>query len=205
MRVDPNYNHRESDKTSEFSDLLAAVSEQDHDATARLWQLVKVRLNFLANKEIHVPHRLFGVEDVVMIVFASLYRSLTSDNHQQIGSYIHLQRRLAVMTKRVVIDLLRHEKRLRRGGRGMVNHEFKLDEIAGNADSCEAQIEFSDEVVNLISSLGRRELAELLIARMEGRSYPELAKFFDCSVRTIERRMAQIRTVFISQDRFDSR
>ena len=182
----------------DFAKTLASVAREDATATSELWQLVKHRLGILARRAVYRTYRSFDEDDVIMIVFASLYQWLVLGNHVVIQSLEDLERRLATMTKRVVINLHRYESRHCRGGFAKFCHEANLDEIVDPSSHLTERADFKEELDRLMRSLRTRNLRELLSARLEGRTYQELAQQFGCSTRTIERRMAQIRSTYLS-------
>jgi DNA-directed RNA polymerase specialized sigma24 family protein len=177
-------------------ELLQAVGRRDAEATERLFSLLKAKIESRARREIYQPHRLFDEEDVVMIVFASLCSSLTLGNAKQPESVPHLERRLAVMTRRVVIDLQRREATLRRGGRETFCHDVDVNDISDRSGESLNQVDVQDELAILMDSLNKVELTELLKARLAGWDCQELAAMFDCSVRTIERRISDLRRAY---------
>ena len=110
---------------------------------------------------------------------------------------------------RKVIDKRRHDGREKRGGD---RRPISLDQTG---DESEVFVVMDDEpppdlvlmmkesVEQLFSHLGVGQLRDLAVAKLEGYSNADLATRFDCSERTIERRLHLIREK-LKQELFDS-
>ena len=178
--------------------LLDAVARRDADATDQLWDLVNQRLTGLARRQVFRVHRTFDEDDVVIIVFTSLCRWLVAGNHHGIQRLEHLENHLAVMTARTVVDLYRYETRHCRGGKAEFCNDTNIDRVVDSTPGPSCMVTYRDQCSQFLAILGKDSpLGQLLMARLDGHNHEELAVLFDCSVRTIERRMADIRRKYL--------
>jgi DNA-directed RNA polymerase specialized sigma24 family protein len=108
------------------------------------------------------------------------------------------------MTARKVVDLKRLETRMRRGG-GRVKGESALGragstgdpaglaEVIGEVPTPELVAMMAEECRRLLERLADPDLKALALAKMEGYTNKEIAQRFECSVRSVERRLHLIR------------
>ena len=110
------------------------------------------------------------------------------------------------MTKHKVVDLVRHETHLRRGARHMPDGDrpsrnnatsgsHRLIDVADDTVAPEQAIVLAEECRCRLERL-EPELQSLALAKMEGYHNDEIARRLQCSVRTIERRLHQIRDIW---------
>ena len=108
---------------------------------------------------------------------------------------------------REAVDLIRRKTSQRRGKgqtRGdsalLETHEGTLDHwLADPACTPELAATVADEIRRLFGLLGTSDLQALATAKMEGYANQELADKFQCSQRTIERRLHLIREIWESE------
>lgn len=103
------------------------------------------------------------------------------------------------MSARKVIDKRRHDLRQRRGGMVRMHSLDHADdkenviEAIGDEPSPEMVLMMQESIGHFFSHLGVGQLRDLAGAKLEGYSNAELAERFECSERTIERRLHLIR------------
>lgn len=134
----------------------------------------------------------------------SLFRAAQQGRFPNLADRHELWRLLLRMTARKVVDLKRRESRQRRGG-GRVQGESAcggsdsagehagLAEAVGDVPTPEFAAMMAEECQRLLERLADPDLQALAAAKMEGYTNEEIAQRFDCSVRTIERRLRLIR------------
>ena len=69
----------------------------------------------------------------------------------------------------------------------------------GDAPSPEFALVMADEMQRLLDCLTDENLQQIAIGKLEGMTNEELAEQLDCSVRTIERKMARIRQCYADE------
>lgn len=186
-----------SNNVSHWIDL---VKGGDSVAANQIWQ------HYFDKLVRSVRHKLYGQnraisdeEDIVLSVFDSFYCAVEKGRFPDLSDRDELWRLLLRMSARKVVDKWRHDRRQRRGGDAT---HFSLDhptsdenviEAIGNEPTPEMVLMMKESVEQFFSHLGVGQLTDLASAKLEGYSNAELAQRFDCSERTIERRLHLIR------------
>ena len=181
----------------------------DPDAAQKLWERYFRRLVGLARKKLRAaPRRAADEEDVALSAFDSFCRGAGQDRFPQLHDRLDLWQLLVVLTARKAIDLAQHERRHKRGG-GAVLDEAAL---AGPADSSAqgaaleqfaapqptpafaAQV--AEECRRLLGRLDSPELRSVALLKVEGHDNEEIAAQLGCGLRTVERRLRLIRSIW---------
>lgn len=184
----------------DVSHWIDQVKDGDSSAANQLWQHYFDRLVG------SVRHRLYGQnravsdeEDIVLSVFESFYSAVQKGRFPDLSDRDDLWRLLLRMSARKVVDKRRHDLRQRRGGDVQIHSldqaadENHIIEAIGEEPTPEMVLMMQESVEKLFSHLGVGQLRDLAGAKLEGYSNAELAQRFDCSERTIERRLHLIR------------
>jgi len=177
-------------------------------AASQIWGRYYPKLLELARLKLHgAARRVADEEDVVCAVFQSFFR------RTMMGSYPHLQRRdelwrlLAKITGSKALNLIRKEKRYKRGGGRLVTAPFRFDppsciiqETLANLVSSEPNpLQFAmvtDSMDHLLMVLEDEELRQVAVAKLDGNSNEEIAGMIRRSISTVERRLRLIRDVW---------
>ena len=187
-------------KSTNVSHWIDLDKQGDSTAANRIWQ------HYFDRLVRSVRHRLYGQnravsdeEDIVLSVFDSFYSAVEKGRFPDLSDRDDLWRLLLRMSARKVVDKRRHDQRQRRGG-GVNLHSFdhttdgeNVIEAIGNEPTPEMVLMMQESVEQFFSHLGVGQLRDLAGAKLEGYSNAELARRFDCSERTIERRLHLIR------------
>lgn len=182
--------------TNNVSHWINLVKEGDSVAANRIWQHYYDRLVR------HVRRRLSGQnravsdeEDVILSVFDSFYAAAKDGRFPNLSHRDDLWRLLLRMAARKVIDKRRHDQRQRRGGDVEIHSldDGAFIEAIGNEPSPDMVLMMQESVEQFLSHLGVGQLRDLAVAKLEGYSNTEIAGRFECSERTIERRLHLIR------------
>jgi RNA polymerase sigma factor (sigma-70 family) len=184
---------------------IEQVKQGDSAAANDLWHHYFDRLVRIVRQRIYGRNRAVSdEEDVVVSVFESFYRAAEKGRFPDLSDRDDLWKLLLRMASRKVIDNRRRSQRQRRGGevetfslnqsQGESEEEqpFML-EVIGDEPTPEMALSLQETVEKLFSHLGVGQLQELAVAKLEGYTNAELAKRFQCSERTIERRLHLIR------------
>ena len=184
--------------TNNVSHWIDLVKYGDSAAANRIWQ------HYFDRLVRSVRHRLIGQnravsdeEDIVLSVFDSFYAAAEKGRFPDLSDRDDLWRLLLRMSARKVIDKRRHDLRARRGGNvgihSLDGDEETIIEAIGDEPSPEMVLRMQESVEQFFSHLGVGHLRELAVAKLEGYSNAEIARRFECSERTIERRLHLIR------------
>ncbi len=170
----------------------------DEAAVSTLWQRFLPRLLGLARKTLaNRPQRMADVDDAVQSAFASFWkRAADGEFGDQLDRH-NMWNLLGVITVRKSLRQLRHERAEKRGG-GRVLTEGSLDRsdgTRGSLDDLAGSYSPTDLDINsteLLQSL-TDDLREIAVLRLLGYRNSEIAVQLECSERTIDRKLDQIR------------
>jgi DNA-directed RNA polymerase specialized sigma24 family protein len=181
----------------------------DPDAAQKLWERYFRRLVGLARKKLRAaPRRAADEEDVALSAFDSFCRGAEQDRFPQLNDRLDLWQLLVLLTARKAVDLAQHERRQKRGG-GAVLDEAALSRGAGSSDPGAAldrieapeptpafAAQVAEECRRLLERLDSPELLAVALHKVEGYSNEEIAAQLGCGVRTVERRLRLIRSIW---------
>ena len=180
------------------------IKDGNRDAAQHLWERYFSQLVQLAKAKIgNANRRISDEEDVALQVFESFWKAAENGRFPDLSDRDSLWRLLVKMTGRKVIDRQRNHNRQRRGG-GRVRGESvfqrnaegdpqALANVIGQEPTPEFVALMREQVVGLLNLLDSDELRQLARAKMEGRTNKEIADEWNCSERTVERRLKLIR------------
>ncbi|MEO1619040.1 MAG: ECF-type sigma factor [Planctomycetota bacterium] len=172
-----------------------AVDQIWHQYFDRLVQSVRVRMR-------GQDRAVSDEEDVALSVFDSFYEAARAGRFPELSDRNDLWFLLLRMSARKIVDKHRRETRKRRGGGAPIRsihqpldrYEGEL-EVIGDEPTPEMVLMMQETVEQFFSHLGVGQLRELAGAKLEGYSNADLADRFECSERTIERRLHLIREI----------
>ena len=98
-----------------------------------------------------------------------------------------------------LLQLVRREGRQKRGGAGRADApapRTSLEQILADEPTPDLAAQMVEEYQRLLAKLGSTELQQVAIWRMEGHSNEEIAAKLGCVPRTVERKLALIRTLW---------
>jgi DNA-directed RNA polymerase specialized sigma24 family protein len=181
----------------------------DPDAAQKLWERYFRRLVGLARKKLRAaPRRAADEEDVALSAFDSFCRGAEQDRFPKLHDRLDLWQLLVLLTARKAIDLAQHERRQKRGG-GKVFDEAALprpadssapeaafDLIEGPEPTPAFVAQVAEECRRLLERLDSPELRDVALLKVEGYSSEEIAARVGCGLRTVERRLRLIRSIW---------
>ena len=173
----------------------------DSVAAHQLWQHYYDRLIRAARQHLRGQNRgMADEEDIVVSVFESFYRAAENGRFPDLSGRDDLWRLLLTMSARKIVDKRRHDRRQRRGAGADVRsieqpggEDEAVIQVIGNEPTPDMVLMMTESFEQLLSHLGVGQLRDLAVGKMEGYSNAELALQFQCSERTIERRLHLIR------------
>jgi DNA-directed RNA polymerase specialized sigma24 family protein len=184
---------------------LKGVVEGDAAATEELWNYCFPQLvRFARYKLGGIPRRAADEEDVALDAMDSFCRALREGRFLHLADQNGLRRLLLQMTARKATDLVRREMSTRRGKASVRGDSALRGRSAATATYPgrpadllpELAVVATDEVERLLGLLEDPQLQAMAVAKMEGRENREIADRLHCSMRTVERRLHLIRTVW---------
>ena len=185
-------------KHENVSHWIELVKEGDSAAANHIWQHYFDRLVRSVRNRLNGQNRAVSdEEDIVLSVFDSFYAAAENGRFPDLADRDDLWRLLLRMSARKVVDKHRHDRRQRRGGdveiHSLGGDDKTIIEAIGDEPSPEMVLMMQESVEQFFSHLGVGHLPDLAVAKLEGYSNAELAVRFECSERTIERRLHLIR------------
>ncbi len=189
------------------SQWLRLLQDGDPAAAQRLWELYFHRLVGLARAKLQgQPRRAADEEDVALSAFASFCRNAEAGRFPRLDDRDDLWRLLVTVTERKALNLVRDQRRQKRGG-GAVRGESAvyrpddstprgLDTCPGREPTPEFATQVAEECRRLLDLLPDAEMQAIAVWKMEGETAPEIAARLGCALSTVERRLRLIRQLW---------
>ena len=181
----------------------------DPDAAQKLWERYFRRLVGLARKKLRAaPRRAADEEDVALSAFDSFCRGAEQDRFPQLHDRLDLWQLLVLLTARKASDLAQHERRQKRGGGAVLDEaalpgpadssaqEAALEQIEGPEPTPAFAAQVAEECRRLLERLDSPELRSVALRKVEGYGNEEIAARLGCGLRTVERRLRLIRSIW---------
>jgi DNA-directed RNA polymerase specialized sigma24 family protein len=171
-------------------------------AAQKLWEGYFQKMVELARLKLQgMPRRAADEEDVALSAFHSFCQGVGGGRFPQLQDRNNLWPLLVAITAHKAIDLLRHERRLKRGGppreaAGQTGPEAALEQVIGREPTPEFALQVAEECQRLLDRLGDDELRSIALWKMEGLTVPEIAGRLGCVPRTVERKLQVIRKLW---------
>jgi DNA-directed RNA polymerase specialized sigma24 family protein len=187
---------------------ISRLKGGDAAAAQKLWESYFPRLVGLARKKLQaLPRRAADEEDVALSALDSFCRAAGQGRFPRLDDRDDLWHLLVAITARKALQLRRHEQRQKRGGgtlRGDSAFDAPeaaadgagLDQVIGNEPTPEFAAQMAEEYQRLLGRLGDPALRALAVWKMEGYGNEEIAAKLGCVPRTVERKLALVRTLW---------
>ena len=186
-------------------------SDGDAAAAQRLWERYFHRLVGLARAKLQgQPRRAADEEDVALSAFANFCRAAEAGRFPRLADRHDLWRLLVTLTERKAYNLVRDERRQKRGGGAVLGEAGLLrpddsspeglNQFAGREPTPEFAAEVAEECRLLLDRLGNAELQTIAVWKMEGDTVPEIATRLGCALTTVQRRLRLIRQIWESEE-----
>jgi DNA-directed RNA polymerase specialized sigma24 family protein len=188
-----------------IGDLVAGA---DPDSAAQKpWQRYFHRLVLLARDRLRAGHRgPTDAEDAALSAFDSFCRGAAAGRFPRLDDHDDLRALLVTLTARQAADQLRRERRQKRGG-GRVRTEQELGgaaaggggvlkEVVGREPTPELAAMVAEAYRHLLGRLGDETLCRIAAWKLEGYAHEEIAARLGCSVRSVDRKLGVIRSLW---------
>jgi len=177
----------------------------------------------------HSSSRVTDEEDIVIVAFKNLLAGLRSGRFPELDHRDQLWRLLMVITTRKAAAVLERDRRQKRGsgdvrGDSAVMNRLRMPDLEqarddsnvlksrGDSDLLEGfdglearsttpdiAALMADEAESLLQQLPDEVSRRLVCLKMEGHTHEEIALRLECNVRTVERRLKQVRDIWGSR------
>jgi RNA polymerase sigma factor (sigma-70 family) len=187
---------------------ISQLKAGDAAAAQPLWenyfrQLVARARSRLAGS----PRRAADEEDVAQSAFASFCRAAAQGRFPRLHDRHDLWQLLVRITDHKALDVIRDERRLRRGGGKVLDEAALAAGRVSDAGVPMAQVIdqepspafaalLAEEYRRLLDLLGDAELQRLAVLKMEGHTVEEIAAQVGRVPRTVKRRLHMIRKIW---------
>lgn len=195
-----------TDGAGSISIWINAARLGDPDAIQQLWTRYYEKLVRLARTRLRgAPRGAQDEEDFAAHALDSFHRGLQCGRYPNVADRDGLWRLLMTLTANKVVDAVRHELRIKRGG-GMVRDEAifgdgpGLAEVFSGEPTHEVAAAFADILEQVLTRLDDDTLRRVALMRMDGYSNEEIAQELGCVERTVERKLNVIRRVWQETD-----
>src|SRR6516225_3448736 len=188
---------------------LAQLKGGDPEAAQRLWEVYYARMVELARLKLQgAPRRMADEEDVALSAFKSFCRGAREGRFPQVQDCDNLWPLLMALTVHKAVDLLRHERRVKRGGQGghrdvgapagaeRIAPETDWSQIMGREPTPEFALQIAEECQRRLDGLTDSILRTIAVWKMEGYTTEEIAAKLGCVPRTVERKLRVIRKLW---------
>jgi len=189
------------------TDWINALKDGDQRAAQQLWQRFVDRLLEIARNRLrHSPRRAADEEDVVVSAFDDLCRGVQEGRFPNLYDRGDLWQVLVMLTERKATSQRRRELAAKRGG-GKVRGDSILGRV-GKSDDGETEqlvdtmatpelaIQIADELGELLDKLNDWTLVRIAVDKLHGYTNEEIADRLDMSLRSVERKLRLIRTIW---------
>jgi DNA-directed RNA polymerase specialized sigma24 family protein len=175
-------------------------------AAQKLWEGYFQKMVELARHKLQgMPCRAADEEDVALSAFKSFCRGAGAGRFPQLSDRDSLWPLLVSITAHKAIDMIRHERRQKRGGPARdagvpAAPEAALEQVIGREPTPEFALLVAEECRRLLDALNDEGLRSVALWKMEGYTSEEIARKLDCVPRTIERKLRLIRRLWEKED-----
>ena len=180
----------------------------DDQSLQSLWDRYFNQLAAVARKRLgSAPRRTVDEEDIAQSVFMSLYRGVQQGRFPRLNNRDDLWQILVMLAREKVVDHLRKNGRLKRGGGNVRGDSLfargddlgGFDQFLGDAEDPLFLAMLDDQFQSLMSALRTDEQRQIASYRLEGYTNDEIASKLGLTMRSVERRLKIIRSVWSQQ------
>lgn len=192
------------DDEGSITRVIRRMQNGDQDGAAYLWQRFYLRLKYLVKDRLRSQlGSLSDEEDLALDSLSEMFKGLLDGKYPSLDNREEFWRLLVTVASRNVIDEINRENRLKRGG-GKVFHESAFsslhdenaalfEQIASTVEAPDVQLMITERCTELLESLTDEGLQAIAIMKTAGSTNQEVADALGLSLRSVERRLAEIR------------
>lgn len=190
---------------------IEALKKGDPQAAQRIWERFLRRLITLADRKLKAsPRSAVNEEDVVQLAFAEFFNQVQQDRFPKLDDRHDLWQILTMLVDRRAKDQIRKLNRQKAGGGKVYTQSILLASDESNDRNPMANIpdlmptphmviEFAELFRERLSALNDAEYSEIALLKMQGYTNQQIAEKFQLSLRTIERRLEDIRLIWTAE------
>lgn len=183
----------------------------DDEAARRLWDRYFSSLVRLARKRLgEVPRGQADEEDIALIAFHRLCMGASRGRYPRLNDRDDLWRLLVTITRHAASDQRRYLSQAKRAGvpiapetsgegASALDPEAGLGFVVGREPSPEFAAMMAEQCERLLARLDDDTLRQIAIRKLEGDTNVEIAARIGCTVTTVQRKLAVIRSIWLDQ------
>ena len=198
----------QSPKHGSITQAIARVRQLDDDAAALLWNRYFERLSRYAQTKVDGRHqRYYDGEEIAAAAMYALVDGLRKQRFLTLESRDGLWQLLVTITANKASNNRKLHDRQKRGGgkvHGLSGFEGSdkqsnenSDKFIRREDDPAAMVELEQTCQEMLRQLPDDSYRKIALMRMAGHTNEEMAEEFNCTTRTIERKLVAIRKVWI--------
>ena len=186
-------------------ELSVGCKKGDGDGAELLWERFYVRLKYLMKDRLRDRlHLVADEEDMALESLAEMFRGLLEGKYPSLDSRESFWRLLVTVSTRNVLDEINRANRQKRGS-GRVYHESAFEsssehstalfeQIASSTKAPDVQLMITERCTTMLESLTDKSLQAIAIMKTSGATNQEIADSLQIGLRSVERKLAEIRT-----------
>lgn len=181
---------------------LQKLKEDPTDFPIELWKLVFDRLLGYADRKLGgLPRRTADEEDLVLSAIHDFHRGVVSGKFPELNNSGDLWKILLTIVSRKTGKRIREFQTIKRGS-GAVRGESIFgdpEQASGGLHEIPAVLvseTLTEECRELLDQLGDSALQKVAIMKLQGYTSGEIAEIMGCAIRTVERKLELIRTIW---------
>lgn len=211
------------DSDDEVTAWIIRVRDGDEDAARNLWEHYCDQISEVARRTMkRSSRRIYDEEDVAVESFKHLLAGIRSGRFTELERREQLWRLLMVITSRKAAAMVESDLRQKRGGgevrgdsavlgdgemeEGPTEDDDRVpilkeepegfDRLTSGTAGPDIPALVADETENLLASLPDTTAEQIVRLKLQGYTHEEIAEQLECNVRTVERRLKQIRELW---------
>jgi DNA-directed RNA polymerase specialized sigma24 family protein len=185
---------------------MQQLAEGSDEGAEQIWRHYYEKLVRYASRKLgNLPKRELDEEDIASSAMYSLHRGVQAGRFPKFANRDDLWKILLTITSRKAGKKIRHQLTQKRGG-GLVRGEsifmraeeagVGLNNVAGREPTPEFAELVSSECEDLLKRLGDEQLSEIALLKLQGFTNEEIAAQHQCAVRSVERKLGRIRSIW---------
>ena len=190
------------------SEWLQDLKAGDSFAAQRIWSRYLNRLVKIADRKLGKRRLQLGNgEDVAIVAFTHFLNGVAEDRFPELNDRDNLWQVLLMLTDRKAKDHLDRETAQKRGADRTIGESAadprsqpipNLDYLAGSRPTPEFAVQFTEDIEAMFERLNDPQLERIATLKLQGYTNTEIADQEKIALRTVERRLHLIRSIWES-------
>jgi DNA-directed RNA polymerase specialized sigma24 family protein len=187
---------------------VSQLKEGNPQAAQQLWNTYFFRMVRVARSKLRgASGRMADEEDVALSALKSFCCGIQDGRFPELREHEDPWPLLLALTTHKAIDLLRHERRVKRGGPALhqahaggieeaAADNIDLSQLVGKEPDPQTAFQVAEECQDMLDGISDAILRAIALWKMEGFTTEEIAGKLGCTTRTVERKLQLIRRLW---------